>query len=86
MHRYMPGAAVYIPKPTWANHHNIFRDAQVEQKGFRYYKPDTRGLDFEGLMEDLQVGLTLTWGAVFTPRDPAQVYMALEHKHQRLQQ
>ena len=57
MHRYMPGAAVYIPKPTWANHHNIFRDAQVEQKGFRYYKPDTRGLDFEGLMEDLQVGL-----------------------------
>ena len=56
MHRYLPGAAVCIPKPTWANHHNIFRDAQVEQRGFRYYKPDTRGLDFEGLMEDLQVG------------------------------
>ncbi len=55
MKRYMPGAAVYIPKPTWANHHNIFRDAQVEQKGFRYYKPDTRGLDFEGLIDDLQV-------------------------------
>ncbi|KAK9834357.1 hypothetical protein WJX84_005136 [Apatococcus fuscideae] len=54
MKRYMPGAAVYIPKPTWANHHNIFRDAQVEQKSFRYYKPETKGLDFEGLMEDLQ--------------------------------
>lgn len=23
----------------------------------RYYKPETRGLDFEGLMEDVQVGL-----------------------------
>lgn len=22
----------------------------------RYYKPETRGLDFEGLMEDVQVG------------------------------
>jgi hypothetical protein len=25
----------------------------------RYYKPETRGLDFEGLMEDIKVGLVL---------------------------
>ncbi|KAK9814338.1 hypothetical protein WJX72_004134 [[Myrmecia] bisecta] len=54
MKRFMPGAKVYIPKPTWSNHHNIFRDAGVEEASFRYYKPETRGLDFEGMMSDLK--------------------------------
>jgi aspartate aminotransferase len=103
--RYMPHSSVYIPVPTWSNHHNIWRDAGVPQVGggggrghnrlraawvgelvgaeqqpgqvcgraqasarlptlptprpppqttYRYYKPSTRGLDFEGLMEDVQ--------------------------------
>ena len=52
--RWLPeGSKVYLPKPTWANHHNIWRDAGVERAEYRYYKPETRGLDFEGLMEDL---------------------------------
>ncbi len=51
----MPGSKVYIPDPTWANHFNIWRDAGVEWAKYRYYKPDTRGLDFEGLMEDIHV-------------------------------
>ena len=40
--------------PTWSNHHNIWRDAGCEQDTFRYYKESTRGLDFEGLMEDVE--------------------------------
>ncbi|WIA37238.1 hypothetical protein OEZ86_014186 [Tetradesmus obliquus] len=52
--RFMPHSSVYIPVPTWSNHHNIWRDAGVAQKGYRYYKPETRGLDFEGLMEDIK--------------------------------
>jgi aspartate aminotransferase, mitochondrial len=53
--RYMPNAKVLIPKPTWSNHHNIWRDAGVGKKEFRYYKPETRGLDIEGMLEDLKV-------------------------------
>ncbi|EFJ33874.1 hypothetical protein SELMODRAFT_83150 [Selaginella moellendorffii] len=52
--RFKPDSRIYIPVPTWANHHNIWRDARVEAHTFRYYKPSTRGLDFEGLMEDLK--------------------------------
>jgi aspartate aminotransferase len=45
---------VYIPVPTWSNHHNIWKDAGCEERTFRYYKPETRGLDFEGMMEDIE--------------------------------
>ncbi|BDA42238.1 Aspartate aminotransferase, mitochondrial [Coccomyxa sp. Obi] len=53
MNRYMPGAKIWIPKPTWSNHHNIWRDAGVEEAIYKYYKPETRGLDQEGLLDDL---------------------------------
>jgi len=52
--RFMPGCTVYITVPTWSNHHNIWRDAGCEQDTFRYYKESTRGLDFEGMMEDIE--------------------------------
>ncbi|PNH11385.1 Aspartate aminotransferase, mitochondrial [Tetrabaena socialis] len=62
--RFMPGkqpgtraprrTKAYIPDPTWANHFNIWRDAGVETVKYRYYKPETRGLDMAGLMEDIQ--------------------------------
>jgi hypothetical protein len=32
MARFRPGAKIYITKPTWSNHHNIFADARVEEK------------------------------------------------------
>lgn len=51
--RWMKGSKVLIPKPTWSNHHNIWRDAGVEKAEYRYYKPETRGLDYDGMMEDL---------------------------------
>lgn len=54
MSRYMQGSTIHISDPTWANHHNIFRDAGVERKLYRYYEPKSRGLDFEGLTADLQ--------------------------------
>ncbi|KAL1325353.1 hypothetical protein HN51_035416 [Arachis hypogaea] len=53
-HRFHPNSQIYIPVPTWANHHNIWRDAGVPMKTFRYYHPETRGLDFSGLMEDIK--------------------------------
>jgi len=54
MHRFKPEAKIYIPVPTWSNHHNIFADANVQEVKYRYYKPETRGLDFEGFMQDIK--------------------------------
>ncbi|KAK3263085.1 hypothetical protein CYMTET_28091 [Cymbomonas tetramitiformis] len=47
------GAAVYLPNPTWGNHKKIFPNGGVAVKSYRYYNPATRGLDFQGLCEDL---------------------------------
>lgn len=68
--RYLPNSKVLIPKPTWSNHHNIWRDAQVPAGEFRYYKPETRGLDYEGMLEDLKVcsfGSCPYWVTCFFP-------------------
>jgi len=54
MHRFRPGAKIYISTPTWANHHNIWADGNVEREAFRYYHPETRGLDFDGMMADVK--------------------------------
>jgi len=48
-----PGTTVYCSDPTWGNHFNIFGDAGLETKRYRYFDPATIGLDFEGLMADL---------------------------------
>ncbi|WZY90110.1 hypothetical protein YC2023_046845 [Brassica napus] len=52
--RFRPDSQIYIPVPTWSNHHNIWRDAQVTQKTYHYYHPETKGLDFSGLMDDVK--------------------------------
>ncbi|XP_030452450.1 aspartate aminotransferase, cytoplasmic-like [Syzygium oleosum] len=44
---------IYIPKPTWGNHPKVFTLAGLSVKYYRYYDPATRGLDFQGLLEDL---------------------------------
>lgn len=44
---------IYIPKPTWSNHHNIWRDAGVEIVEYPYYDPETKGLAFEQLCSSL---------------------------------
>ena len=48
--RFLPGSRVYIPSPTWSNHHSIWKDARVEETVYPYYKPETKGLDFEGML------------------------------------
>ncbi|XP_062168184.1 aspartate aminotransferase, mitochondrial-like isoform X2 [Alnus glutinosa] len=52
--RFYPRSPIYLPYPTWSNHHNIWRDAQVPERGFRYYNPITKGLDFAALMDDVK--------------------------------
>jgi len=51
---HFPGnKVVYLPKPSWGNHTPIFKHAGVAVEGYRYYEPNTCGLDFAGLMEDI---------------------------------
>jgi len=40
--------------PTWGNHNKIFPLGGVPQKPYRYYDPNTRGLDYKGMIEDLK--------------------------------
>ncbi|KAH0860421.1 hypothetical protein HID58_088682 [Brassica napus] len=44
---------IFIPKPTWGNHPKVFNLAGLSVEYYRYYDPATRGLDFQGLLEDL---------------------------------
>ncbi|CAA0838368.1 Aspartate aminotransferase 3- chloroplastic [Striga hermonthica] len=44
---------ICIPQPTWGNHIKVFGLAGLSVKNYRYYSPATRGLDFEGFLEDL---------------------------------
>uniref|UniRef100_A0A1J3HNB0 Aspartate aminotransferase n=1 Tax=Noccaea caerulescens TaxID=107243 RepID=A0A1J3HNB0_NOCCA len=44
---------IFVPNPTWGNHLPIFTLAGLSVEYFRYYDPKTRGIDFEGVLEDL---------------------------------
>ena len=52
--KFLPGAKVFLPSPTWGNHKNIFADAGVEWAEYRYYDSKTVGLDLEGMLTDLR--------------------------------
>ena len=45
---------VYVPTPTWGNHLAIARGARLEIGEYRYYDPKTLGVDFEGMIQDLE--------------------------------
>ena len=48
------GAKIAISNPSWGNHHVVFRTAGFELLEYRYYDPQSHGLDFAGMLEDLQ--------------------------------
>lgn len=50
---FMNCKTIHMPDPTWGNHKAIFGRAGLATKSYTYYKPETRGFDFEGLMEAL---------------------------------
>eukprot|EP01018_Ginkgo_biloba_P016418 Gb_29504 [translate_table: standard] len=45
---------IYIPVPTWGNHPKIFTLGGLSVKMYRYYNPATRGLNYQGMLEDLR--------------------------------
>jgi aspartate aminotransferase len=51
---YGAGFPIYLPSPTWANHIPIFKDAGLDVRSYTYYDPETRGLNFAGLCDDMK--------------------------------
>ncbi|KAK3386760.1 pyridoxal phosphate-dependent transferase [Podospora didyma] len=52
--KFYPGAkAIYIPEPSWANHAAVFKDSGLTVHKYAYYNKATIGLDFEGLLADV---------------------------------
>ncbi|KAF4348435.1 hypothetical protein F8388_019530 [Cannabis sativa] len=45
---------ILIPQPTWGNHIKVFNLSGLNVKFYRYYDPETRGLNFQGLLEDFE--------------------------------
>ncbi|MCJ1288623.1 aspartate transaminase aat1 [Xylographa carneopallida] len=50
---YPNGKKIFIPTPSWANHNAVFKDSGLDVQKYRYYNKDTIGLDFNGMVADL---------------------------------
>ncbi|MEZ5885802.1 MAG: amino acid aminotransferase [Paracoccaceae bacterium] len=49
-----PGATVWVSDPTWPNHTSILNYLGMTWRPYRYFDGETRGVDFAGMMADLQ--------------------------------
>ena len=49
-----PSARVFVSNPTWPNHLSILNYLGIETAQYRYFDGDTRGVDFDGMIEDLK--------------------------------
>ncbi len=49
-----PNARVFVSNPTWPNHLSILKYVGIETVMYRYFDAETRGVDFDGMMEDLK--------------------------------
>ncbi len=49
-----PGATVWVSNPSWPNHPSILRYLDVPMREYRYFDAVTGGIDFDGLIADLQ--------------------------------
>lgn len=48
-----PNATVWLSNPTWPNHPSIIKYLDMKSTDYRYFDNDTRGVDFDGMMSDL---------------------------------
>ena len=49
-----PDARVFVSNPTWPNHTSILNYLGMEHVAYRYFDAETRGVDFDGMLEDLK--------------------------------
>lgn len=53
-----PSARVFVSNPTWPNHLSILNYLGMETVQYRYFDGETRGVDFDGMIEDLKTART----------------------------
>ncbi|MDE2430533.1 MAG: aspartate/tyrosine/aromatic aminotransferase [Burkholderiales bacterium] len=53
LHRFAPGAEVYISDPSWENHRALFESAGFKVNNYPYYDAGTRGVNFAGMLAAL---------------------------------
>lgn len=44
---------IYISNPTWGNHNQVFASVGLTVHQYRYFDAKTKGLDINGMLEDL---------------------------------
>ncbi len=49
-----PTARVFVSNPTWPNHLSILNYLGIETAQYRYFDGESRGVDFDGMIEDLK--------------------------------
>ena len=47
-------ARVFVSDPSWPNHITMLKHMDVHMQPYRYFNAETRGVDFEGMLEDLK--------------------------------
>ncbi len=52
--RFLPDSQVWISNPSWENHRMLFESAGFKVNSYPYYDAETRGLDFNGMLETLE--------------------------------
>ncbi|MCI0392041.1 MAG: aspartate/tyrosine/aromatic aminotransferase [Acidobacteria bacterium] len=52
--RFFPHSEVWISNPSWENHQMLFESAGFKVNSYPYYDAETRGLDFNGMLETLK--------------------------------
>lgn len=56
LQRFYPHSkTVYLPNLTWGNHIPIMKDSGLSTATYRYFDSATKGLDFNGMKEDLSM-------------------------------
>ncbi|XP_041974304.1 aspartate aminotransferase, cytoplasmic [Aricia agestis] len=54
LNKHLKYTTFYYSSPTWENHHLVFMNSGfTTPKVYRYWDPNTRAIDFDGMIEDL---------------------------------
>ena len=51
---YPASKKIFLPVPTWGNHHKIFAACGLDVNTYRYYDRSTNSLDLQGMVDDLE--------------------------------
>jgi aspartate aminotransferase len=54
VHAAAPNARVWVSDPTWPVHIPLLGSVGLEFKSYRYYDPETHGVNFDGMIADLK--------------------------------